>query len=177
MQNHHKNLDSLNPPSGYNVLSAISILPPAVQDKRWSGKLGIKKNKDNKKNKLNRKCKKERKKEKEKSSAESSMMYSDYRGAFLISNRQHYYVMKWSSVGSQSSNEQRKRRQSESQRHCQWYPSRLYIAFSSQIRVWLLLVWSFCEGMAHFHRRWFLPPWATGITYAISEKLNAVFSP
>lgn len=81
--------------------------------------------------------------------------------------------MKRSGVGSQSSNKQRRRRQSESQQDCQWYPSRLYTAFSSQIRVWLLLVWSFSEAMAHFHRRWLLSLWATTITYAISEKLNA----
>lgn len=81
--------------------------------------------------------------------------------------------MKRSRVGSQSSNKQCRRRQSESQHDCQWYPSRLYTAFSSQIRVWLLLVWSFSEAMAHFHRRWLLSLWATTITYAISEKLNA----
>lgn len=85
----------------------------------------------------------------------------DYEAGFPISNWHHYHVTKWSSVGSESSNKQRKRRQSESQHHCQTYPSRLYIAFSSQIRVWLLLVWSIGREWLIFTDADFCPlgPW------------------
>lgn len=43
------------------------------------------------------------KKKKRKKSSESSMIHSKYQGTFLISNRQHDYIMKRGSVGSQSS--------------------------------------------------------------------------